>query len=82
MVAWRSRQCPFVSCLGSSGAQDAGTFNQTLWETTWTLQYKPVPNLITRAEFRYDKSDRNTFSDGDGVSDSQSTLAGEMIFLF
>ena len=65
-----------------AAAQDAGTFNQTLWETTWTLQYKPVPNLITRAEFRYDKSDRNTFSDGDGVSDSQSTLAGEMIFLF
>jgi hypothetical protein len=65
-----------------SGAQAAGTFNQTLWETTWTLQYKPTPNLITRAEFRYDKSDRETFSDGDGVSDSQSTLAGEMIFLF
>ena len=55
---------------------------QTLWETTWTLQYKPVPNLITRAEFRYDKSDRNTFQDSDGVTDSQSTLAGEMIFLF
>ena len=56
--------------------------DQTLWETTWTLQYKPTPNLITRAEFRYDKSDRNTFRDGDGVRDSQSTLAGEMIFLF
>ena len=65
-----------------SDAKEAGTFNQTLWETTWTLQYKPTPNLITRAEFRYDKSDRETFSDGDGVSDSQSTLAGEMIFLF
>ena len=55
---------------------------QTLWETTWTLQYKPVPNLITRAEFRYDKSDRSTFDGGDGPTDSQSTLAGEMIFLF
>jgi hypothetical protein len=55
---------------------------QTLWETTWTLQYKPVPNLITRMEFRYDESDRATFQDGDGVSNSQSTLAGEMIFLF
>ena len=65
-----------------SDAQGDGTFNQTLWETTWTLQYKPVPNLITRAEFRYDKSNRNTFDDGNGVSDSQSTLAGEMIFLF
>jgi len=56
--------------------------DQTLWETTWTLQYKPVPNLITRAEFRYDKSDRNTFDGSDGPTDSQSTLAGEMIFLF
>ena len=65
--------CPDLSIRGEG---------QTLWETTWTLQYKPVPNLITRAEFRYDKSDRETFSDGDGVSDSQSTLAGEMIFLF
>ncbi len=65
-----------------SDAKKAGNFNQTLWETTWTLQYKPTPNLITRAEFRYDKSDRDTFRDGDGVSDSQSTLAGEMIFLF
>ena len=63
-------------------AKDAGTFNQTLWETTWTLQYKPTPNLITRMEFRYDESDRATFTDGDGVSNSQSTLAGEMIFLF
>ena len=69
--------------LGNAHLCPAGAANdQTLWETTWTLQYKPVPNLITRAEFRYDQSDRNTFSDGDGVTDSQSTLAGEMIFLF
>ena len=70
---------------GSGNAQVCpfGAANdQTLWETTWTLQYKPVPNLITRAEFRYDKSDRNTFDGGDGPTDSQSTLAGEMIFLF
>ena len=85
----------YLSCFGNaeigyahvcpdwvSDAKAAGTFNQTLWETTWTLQYKPVPNLITRLEFRYDKSDRDTFQEGDDVTDSQSTLAGEMIFLF
>ena len=55
---------------------------QTLWETTWTVQYKPVPNLITRAEFRYDKSDRLTFQDGAGVGNNQTTLAAEAIFLF
>ena len=86
------------SCFGSDASEDDGgnygalgnahlcpagaATDQTLWETTWTLQYKPVPNLITRLEFRYDESDRPTFTDGDGVSDSQSTLAGEMIFLF
>lgn len=56
--------------------------SQTLWETTWTLQYKPVPNLITRAEFRYDKSNRDTFRDGIGVGNNQTTLAAEAIFLF
>ncbi len=55
---------------------------QTLWEMTYTLQFKPVPNLITRVEFRYDKSDQKTFQDGVGVSDNQSTLAFEGIFLF
>ena len=37
---------------------------QTLWETTYTLQYKPVPSLMTRLEFRHDKSDHKTFLKG------------------
>ena len=53
-----------------------------LGETTWTLQYTPVPNLITRLEFRYDKSNRDTFRDGIGVGNNQTTLAAEAIFLF
>ncbi|MCY3956173.1 MAG: porin [Nitrospira sp.] len=78
----------YFSCFGDEDIGYAhvcpagAAADQTLWETTWTLQYKPVPNLITRAEFRYDKSDRNTFDGSDGPTDSQSTLAGEMIFLF
>jgi len=55
---------------------------QTLWETTWTLQYKPVPSLITRVEFRHDKSNNNTFQEGVNGVNNQSTLAGEAIFLF
>lgn len=57
---------------------------QTLWEMTYTLQFKPAPNLITRAEFRYDKSDTSTFQDGalGTFTDNQSTLAAEAIFLF
>ena len=79
----------FLSCGGTPGVAgnamvcpEGAANDQTLWETTWTLQYKPVPNLITRAEFRYDKSDRRTFQDGAGVGNNQSTLAAEAIFLF
>lgn len=77
------------SCGGTQGdagnalvCPDGAMAAQTLWETTWTVQYKPVPNLITRAEFRYDKSDRRTFQDGAGVGNNQTTLAAEAIFLF
>jgi Putative beta-barrel porin-2, OmpL-like. bbp2 len=69
--------------LGNALICSAGsTAAQTLWEMTYTLQFKPVPNLITRAEFRYDKSNNNTFQDGAGVGNNQSTLAAEAIFLF
>ena len=78
------------SCVGTAGTLGNALIcsggaipgGQTLWEMTYTLQFKPTPNLITRAEFRYDKSDQNTFQDGAGVGNNQSTLAFEGIFLF
>jgi hypothetical protein len=79
-----------TSCLGTAGS--GGNANvctvgapiaQTLWETTLTLQYKPAPSLITRLEFRYDKSNRNVFLDGSNTfTNNQQTLAAEVIFLF
>lgn len=55
---------------------------QTLWEGTFTLQYKPAPSLITRAEFRYDKSDQNVFlRDNVGIN-NQQTLGFSVIYLF
>jgi hypothetical protein len=55
---------------------------QTLWEGTFTLQYKPAPSLITRAEFRYDKSDQNVFlRDNVGIN-NQQTLAFSVVYLF
>ncbi|MEX0829377.1 MAG: outer membrane beta-barrel protein [Nitrospirales bacterium] len=80
----------FVSCFGTglAGRKPAtcapgqGTAGQTLWETTYTLQYKPVPSLITRLEFRYDKSDEKTFLKGTKPVDNQQTLAVEVIYLF
>lgn len=58
-----------LSCLGTPGSDGnanvcfngIGGIAQTLWETTVTLQYKPMPSLITRLEWRYDKSNRQVF---------------------
>ena len=80
----------FVSCFGTgstggkpgSCAPGSGAGGQTLWETTYTLQYKPVPPLITRLEFRYDKSDEKTFLKGTKAVDNQQTLAFQVIYLF
>jgi hypothetical protein len=55
---------------------------QTLWETTWTLQYKPVPNLITRIEGRYDKSNKTPFLRGSEATNNQEQLGFEVIYLF
>jgi hypothetical protein len=55
---------------------------QTLWEGTVTLQWKPAPSLMTRAEFRYDKSDRNVFlRDNVGIN-NQQTLGFSVVYLF
>ena len=40
-----------------TGEASRGATFQTLREDTFT-QYRPVPSLITRVEFRYDKSDK------------------------
>ena len=55
---------------------------QTLWEGTFTLQYKPAPSLITRAEFRYDKSDQDVFLHGQRPTNRQETLSFQVIYLF
>jgi hypothetical protein len=63
------------------GFQPLGTA-QTLWEGTVTLQYKPAPSLITRAEFRYDKSNKNNFLQGSQAVNNQQTLAFSVVYLF
>jgi hypothetical protein len=55
---------------------------QTIWETTATLQFQPLPFLMTRLEFRYDKSNKNVFQVGDRSANHQETLALEVIALF
>ena len=56
--------------------------NQSMWETTYTVQYKPVPSLITRLEYRRDESTKEAFLDGSSPTDKQDTLAFEAIYLF
>jgi hypothetical protein len=41
-----------------------------------------VPSLITRMEFRYDKSDKNVFLYGTRPANNQETLSFEVIYLF
>jgi len=78
-----TRSCAGGAALGNALVCFAGFSGpQTLWESTWTLQFKPVPSLITRVEFRYDKSDKNSFQDGVNAANNQQTLAAEAIFLF
>ena len=55
---------------------------QTVWAGTFTLQYKPAPALVTRAEFRYDKSNENVFLRGIEAVSSQQTLAFSVVYLF
>ena len=69
-------------CFGATGAAPAAPIAQTLWETTFTLLYKPVKSMMTRLEYRYDKSNKNTFQIGNRPANHQNTLAFEAIYLF
>jgi hypothetical protein len=69
-------------CFGATSTTSAPPVSQTLWETTTTFQFKPVSWLITRLEYRYDKSDHNVFQIGERAASYQSTLSLEAIYLF
>jgi hypothetical protein len=79
---------PVPGAGGIFNAATGGGVVQTLWGITSTLQWKPAPSLITRAEFRYDKSDKNSFVRGtpdgtglDGVN-NQQTFGFSVTYLF
>lgn len=69
-------------CFGASSSAQARPVAQTLWEVTSTLQFKPIPSLITRMEYRYDKSNENVFQVGGRANSYQPTLSFEVIYLF
>ncbi len=69
-------------CFGATSSASAPAIAQTLWEVTSTLQYKPFQSLVTRLEYRYDKSDQNVFQVGGRPTSYQPTLSLEVIYLF
>jgi hypothetical protein len=69
-------------CFGASSNASASAVAQTLWEITSTLQYKPLSSLITRLEYRYDRSNQNTFQIGGRPAGYQPTLSHVVSYLF
>jgi hypothetical protein len=74
----------FTPPVGTGGfnASTGSGIPQTLWEGTFTLQWKPAPSLITRAEFRHDHSNKNVFLNGPNAANNQSTLGFSVVYLF
>ena len=53
------------------------------FEVTGTLEYRPWKNTITRLELRHDDADQNVYNDENGAfTDTQTTITGEVIFIF
>jgi hypothetical protein len=69
-------------CFGATSSAPAPAVAQTLWEFTGTLQYKPFASLMTRLEYRYDKSDQNVFQVGGRATSYQPTVSLDVIYLF
>ena len=69
-------------CFGATSNTSAPPVPQTMWETTATLQFQPFPFLMSRLEFRYDKSNQDVFQIGNRSANHQETLALELITLF
>ncbi|TAJ24350.1 MAG: porin [Nitrospirae bacterium] len=70
------------TCFGATNTTFPTPVAQTLWEVTPTLQYKPVPSLITRIEFRRDQSNKSVFQYGSVATNHQETLSFQVIYLF
>ena len=69
-------------CFGATSEAQAPPLAQTLWEVTGTVQYKPFSSLVTRLEYRYDKSNQNVFQLGNRATSYQPTLSLDVIYLF
>jgi hypothetical protein len=55
---------------------------QHLWEFTVTPHFWVTPKLLTRVEFRSDHSSKKYFTERSGNSNYQTSILGEVAFLF
>jgi hypothetical protein len=69
-------------CFGATSEVQSAPIAQTLWEVTGTVQFKPLSSLMTRLEYRYDKSNQNVFQLGNRPTSYQPTLSLDVIYLF
>jgi hypothetical protein len=70
------------ACFGATPTASAPDIVQTLWETTYTIQFRPIRSLMTRLEFRQDHSNKNVFQSGSNPANHQETLSLDVIYLF
>jgi hypothetical protein len=56
--------------------------SQHLWEFTVTPHFWLTPKLLTRVEFRSDHSSKKFFTQRSGYANHQSSILGEVAFLF
>lgn len=82
---WTERFAPFyrtewVTDQGKTRLTDGTTgFTDNIWANTFGAEYKLTENLITRGEYRMDKSVGNEAYDG--KFSQQQTLEGQVIYL-
>lgn len=69
-------------CVGATSEVSSAPIAQTMWEVTGTVQYKPFASLVTRLEYRYDKSNQNVFQLGGRATSYQPTLSLDVVYLF
>jgi hypothetical protein len=55
---------------------------QDIWEQTLTLEFRPYKDLITRLEYRHDKSSSPIFTDSQSPTSHQDTIGLQMIYVF
>lgn len=55
---------------------------QDLWELTLTPEYAVSDNLVVRAEYRHDESNKDSFDKGAGMTDTQNTIGVNAVYHF